>query len=41
VFCWVIADKDTGDVEHCYYDTGPGAERKAARMAAGSVAYSP
>jgi len=28
VFCWVIADKDTGDIEHCYLDTGPGADER-------------
>lgn len=28
MFCWVIADKDTGDIEHCYYDTGPGASER-------------
>lgn len=28
MFCWVIADKDTGDVEHCYLDTGPGASER-------------
>ena len=28
MFCWVIVDKDTGDIEHCYYDTGPGASER-------------
>ena len=28
MFCWVIADKDTGDIEHCYLDTGPGASER-------------
>jgi len=28
MFCWVIANKDTGDIEHCYYDTGPGADER-------------
>ena len=28
MFCWVIANKDTGDIEHCYYDTGPGASER-------------
>jgi len=28
MFCWVIANKDTGDIEHCYLDTGPGASER-------------
>lgn len=28
MFCWVIADKITGDIVHCYLDTGPGASER-------------
>ena len=37
MFCWVVANKDTGDIEHCYYDTRPGADEIRARLAQGAA----
>ena len=41
MFCWVIADKDTGDIVHCYLDTGPGADEIRARLAQGELPIQP
>ena len=41
MFCWVIANKDTGDIEHCYYDTGPCADEIRARLAQGELPIEP
>lgn len=41
MFCWVIADKITGDIVHCYLDTGPGASEIRTRLAQGELPIEP
>lgn len=41
MFCWVIADKITGDIVHCYLDTGPGADEIRTRLAQGELPIEP